>query len=290
MSNKSRAVSNGSKSIPAAILILISIAVFVIIVVAMAILRITVSDKFEIKSTDMLVAVIPIAIWLILSGKVKVFEFAGLKIESAFAEASRAKIAPYDINLPAEVDSIRIGAKGSLQRIPQLIIDRIEALSFELGYAEYEIIEMGEYFRYLSRQPFFRHIIINRSNGTFVGMANARELYTAPSAVSEAAEDKRIYDKDRDEHNAPQANYSPFKLAGWLRESNTKALADNLPGYISAEDAIKEDTDKQTALAQMEKLDVEVLPVVDGDGKFAGVVERSRLVSSLIIDVAGKMK
>ena len=260
------------------------VAVFAaIVIVVMIIIRIKFRDRFEIKSLDIVIVMIPIAIWLVLSGRVKVFEIAGFKIESAFVKASEAEIDHYDVKLP--VESIRVGMKEGIGQIPQLIEAKTEALSFRLGYDGYYGPAIEKYILYLSEQPFFRYIIIIQNDGKFFGMADAREIYSTWSAVEELRNDPEL------RHSTDyKAGYSSEQLAGWLIGSNTKALADNLPGYIPAENAIKEDTDKQTALAQMEKLDVEVLPVVHADGTFAGVVERARLVSSLIIDVADKMK
>lgn len=48
--------------------------------------------------------------------------------------------------------------------------------------------------------------------------------------------------------------------------------------------------DKKTVLEKMENLGLEILPVVSEKGKFLGVVDRSRLTSSLIIDMANKLK
>ncbi|KAA3663419.1 MAG: hypothetical protein DWQ10_00240, partial [Calditrichaeota bacterium] len=63
-----------------------------------------------------------------------------------------------------------------------------------------------------------------------------------------------------------------------------------IPEFIGAENAIKADVDKKAVLEKMEKLNLEILPVSYERGEFTGVVERSRLTASLIIDVANKVK
>jgi hypothetical protein len=40
----------------------------------------------------------------------------------------------------------------------------------------------------------------------------------------------------------------------------------------------------------MEKLDADWLPVVNADGAFSGVVDRSRVTASLILDVAAQLE
>lgn len=48
--------------------------------------------KFEIKNSDILLAVVPIAFWFVLTGKVSSLEFGDFKIEAAFVEAAEASV------------------------------------------------------------------------------------------------------------------------------------------------------------------------------------------------------
>ena len=63
-----------------------------------------------------------------------------------------------------------------------------------------------------------------------------------------------------------------------------------MPGFIASKDAVTKETDKGQALRKMEKLNVETLPVVDKMKHFAGIVNRSRLTASLLIDVSENLK
>jgi hypothetical protein len=57
--------------------------------------------------------------------------------------------------------------------------------------------------------------------------------------------------------------------------------------------AVKPDEDKKRVLGQMEQLALEWLPVVrqeNGIMQFQGIVERSRLTASLILDVANQLE
>ncbi|WP_456403406.1 hypothetical protein, partial [Hydrogenimonas sp.] len=62
------------------------------------------------------------------------------------------------------------------------------------------------------------------------------------------------------------------------------------PGFIALENAITEKTDKRSALQLMDRLDRDFLPVVDETKRFVGVVKRSRLTASLIVDVANRIE
>jgi len=63
-----------------------------------------------------------------------------------------------------------------------------------------------------------------------------------------------------------------------------------LPGFVTVDRALRPDADKRIALEQMENLNVDWLPVVDANRFFTGVVERSRLTASLILDVANRLE
>lgn len=247
--------------------LIILLAVFVLILVLMAIIRTRISETFEIRNSDILIALIPIAFWLILSEKVKVIEFGGFKIEAAFLEAAEAAIGPQVEEIP--IDPIEMGPKGGVGEILRLIEQKTEALVFQLGHGGYYGPAIGEYLRKLTAFPFFKYLVINDEEGRFFGLVNARSLNAL--FQSRAAE----YDVD--------------DFARWLNGADTASLS-RLPGFIGADHVIQEDTDKQTALIKLEELNVETLPVVDEDGSIVGVVDRSRLASSLIIEVAGKVR
>ena len=245
----------------------LALAVFVLILTIMVTLRTKIGEKFEVKNSDVLTALIPIAFWFILTGKIQRLEFGEFKIEAAFVEASKAAVAPQITPVKLPVESVRMDPKGSVEEIPRLIRNKTEALVFQLGYGGYYGPAIEEYLRQLSGLPFFKYVVINQSDGKLVGLADARELNSVFSAGG--------------------VRYDDF--ARWINESDTASLA-NLPGFVSAKNAIEEDTDKQTALERMETLNSEALPVVNKEEKFVGTVDRSRLVSSLILEVARKVE
>ena len=249
--------------------VILSLAMFVLVIVAMIILRVKVGEKFEIKYTDIILAVIPIVLWLLLTGKIPKLKLGELEIEMAFKEASKTKIAQQITPLRLPVEPVRMDPKRGVGEIPRLIKDKTEALFFQLGHGGYYGPAIEEYLRKLSEHPFFKYIIISGREGTFTGLADGRELNSIFMFRG--------------------ADFNANDFARWLNSSDTVSLS-RLPGYISASNAIRKDADKQTALERMEALDSDTLPVMDEQGKFAGIVDRSRLTASLIIDVANKVK
>jgi hypothetical protein len=57
-----------------------------------------------------------------------------------------------------------------------------------------------------------------------------------------------------------------------------------------SEGAIAENADKPETLQRPEDADADWLPVVDGNRRFIGGIDRSRLTASLILDVANRLK
>ncbi len=64
----------------------------------------------------------------------------------------------------------------------------------------------------------------------------------------------------------------------------------NLPGFVPGEYAVTPTANKRFVLEKMEERNVETLPVVDSQKRFVGMVERTRLTASLIIEVAEKLE
>ena len=63
--------------------------------------------------------------------------------------------------------------------------------------------------------------------------------------------------------------------------------------FVSLDMAVKSDADIKRVLEQMEKPDLDWLPVVrseDGVSQFKGIVERPRLTASLILDVTNQLE
>src|SRR5207249_4985039 len=123
----------------------ISVAVFVGILVLLMLLRRR-NASFEVKATDIVVAVLPVVIFLLISGKIQKFEVGELKIETAFVKASGSAIASQVtslVGLPAE--PIRIDPKLGVEQIPRLIQNKAQGLSFRLGFGGYDGPAIQEY-------------------------------------------------------------------------------------------------------------------------------------------------
>ena len=74
-----------------ATIIISAIVFFVIIVMAVLFRRFT-GNKYEVKNSDIVLALIPVMIGLLITGKIKSFQFGDLKVETAIVQASQAAI------------------------------------------------------------------------------------------------------------------------------------------------------------------------------------------------------
>lgn len=63
-----------------------------------------------------------------------------------------------------------------------------------------------------------------------------------------------------------------------------------LPGFVGQEAALTPDAFAQDALASMEAREADWLPVASEDGQLLGVVDRQRLLASLILDVTSRLQ
>ncbi len=248
----------------------IAIIIFFALLGVVQFLRLHFGEKFEIRNSDILLALIPVAIWLVTSGQVKVLEFGGFKIESAFAQASAAKISP-QVNLVSTlpVSDLDTGSKGAVSDIPNLIEREVEALTFRIGHGGYYGPAIQEYFEQLIPYPFFRYVVVTQPSGELFGITDAREFYTFV--------------------DGQYSHYSISDFAEWLNSGNVTQL-EKIPNLLQLDEAVVQTTDRQDALVKMEELDTETLPVVDENNLLVGVVNRSRLASSLILEVASKVE
>ena len=253
------------------IMIPISVGSFVLILAMLVLIRAK-NSRFEVKPADIVVAVVPVMVFLLVTGRLQKFEIGegGVKIETAFVKASTSAIASQITplaGLPAE--PIAIDEKRAVEEIPRLVEHKTEGLLFRLGHGGYYGQAIQEYLIQLTREPFLNYLIFENPDGTFFGMADARGL-TA------------LFETQRPPFTAKD-------FAEWLNRGNREALS-RLPGFIGSQDALNKQTDKRRALQKMEALNMDTLPVVQEKSRFAGIVNRSRLTASLLIDVANNLE
>ena len=150
-----------------------------------------------------------------------------------------------------------------------MINTKSQALSFMIGQGGYAGPAIADYLDQLTQYPFLRYIVLNNPDGTFYGIADARQI--------------------EDISRAPRPRFSFYDLATWINDGDKAQLA-ALPGFLSSEEALHKKDDKRKALEKMNTMDAQVLPVLDDASRFDGMVDRSKLTASILTEIAQRVE
>ena len=209
---------------------------------------------------------------------------AANRTKDAILSATKA---PVDKRLAAlPVDTIELSPKEGIHQIPELMRDRVNALSFRLGRGGYYYgPAVWQYFANLSKLPEFRYAVVLNDDNSLFGVLDAPGLVFAlnPPNAGELAEQFPLSTS-----NLPGENQVSMwtQFANQLNAGDTEALK-NYPAFVSRDKAVPLGWGKQRVLDRMEELRVEWLPVVEEEGQqFVGIIDRSRLTTSLVLEIA----
>ncbi|MDX1657116.1 MAG: hypothetical protein R3310_18040, partial [Candidatus Competibacteraceae bacterium] len=204
----------------------VSLAIFFLLVVLMTLLRRWAGERFTVHNTDILLAIVPVALFLVFSGAVERIGVGGMfELKAVVARASALPISGQINQLP--VQELESGPKGGINMIPQLIGQRTEVLTFRLGHGGYYGSAVREHLEELSKYPFFKYVVIKDRQGEFFGMIDAKTLLTSLSPA------------------LPKADFEDF--AQWLNDGDREALS-QLHGFIGRKEAIQPEASKRKAL------------------------------------------
>lgn len=252
--------------------IILSVASFAIILTIIILLR-SRGSSIEIKTPDIIVAILPAFLFLIVSGKLSKFELSesGLKIETAITEAANTKIEGLEKSLDSErlpTTQLNTGAKGGVQEIPKLLNNKTEALTFYFGYNGYYSRAIYQYIKELTEKPFLKYLIFYDSDGSFYAMSSAQQFIK----------------------KYPDCCLAYEQLENALRNDNQKELASLVPFLIKREHALSSASSRSYALKKMLDLKIDTLPVVDKQGNLVGMVDKASISGSLLLEIASKME
>ena len=261
---------------PSTIIILLMLGV--VLVIGSVLLRILSGGKYEIKTTDLVFLVIPLLVVALATGKLKGIDLFGVKadLSELWAAAAHTKIegqvAPAaSATVQDAVQVLGMGVKGGIQDLRQLTERKIQALEFKLGHGGYFGPAIKTYFEALSGSSSLRVVVVNKPDDRLFGMYDAADLIGYLRVAGEQS-----YDQFQ-------------RLLNRGSEADRAELA-KLPGFVGADHAVTATTSKRDALARMEQLNTDILPVVDEQQHFTGTVERAKLTASLILAVTEKLE
>jgi hypothetical protein len=256
--------------------IVIAAGIFgLLVLVALVATRTLSAGKIEVRMTDAAIAAVPVMLWLLASGQISklVVGTEGITVETTRMAILAAADKPIENQVaPLPVASVEVAAKGGLGELPALVARGIPALEFQLGCGCYVGEVIRAYFDALTASPTFRYVVITNQDGTLFGIMDAHRLNAALGG------------------RGGPATWNSF--AEMLNRNDPKAIAElgSKYGFVAANSAVAPIADKRMVLEQMEMLNADWLPVVDQARKFVGVVDRSRVVASLILEVDNRLR
>jgi len=250
---------------------LISMVAFFGVLIILVILREKSGTRFEIKNTDLMLALIVPAFILFASGKIESFKFGDLKVQAAIVNAAETKVKTQIKKLETGVplEAVIKHAKRGVQEIPRLVEAKTEVLTFVLRQGNYYGPAIKKYIEELGKTQYFKYLLIIERDGSFWGLSDATKFVASQQGYVE--------------------NITPQQFADWLNSGNESKLR-RLPGFISKEYSISQSMNKSDALTKLEQLHVEQLPAVDENGKFVGVVDRSRVLASMMLEITSELR
>lgn len=264
---------------------------FIILLIVVVWVRKKIAGGVEIKPMDAAIALIPLVLWMATAGILKKVEVPGVfafEIAGAIVDAAKTDIKDQVSKLP--VKDVSADAKTGVDRLPELLDKKTEALSFKLGNRGYYGPAIWKYMVHLNRLASFRFVVIFQPDNALFGIFDASVL---ASALNPPDNDELI----KQYPLMPLRKLPPEnKVEKWSEFARRLSAGDaaniqNYPGFFSAEQAVKPGSDKQQVLTRMEELQRDWLPVVtEPKGEFKGIVERSRLTASLILDIAKRVE
>jgi CBS domain-containing protein len=250
----------------------LAFGLFVVILIILVLIRTESWKKNGFQNADIVLALIPIVFLLLMTGKLQKFSFGGMSFETVFAEAAQSGIEDQIKSLGTIESSIITTSareRRSIDLIPELIENKTEGLVFKMGKGSYEGVTIKSYFKRLLAYPHLKYVLVEDHDGRFLGMFDAREI------------------------GSDMLGRSPRLEAGQFAEmvnGDSLDVVRELPGFQAADKALTSDADKLTVLEILDERNVNELPVVDDNGHFIGMIDRSRLTASLMINMARQIK
>ena len=92
---------------------------FLLILILFVLLRMVTHNRFEVRHTDIFLAVIPIILVLVLGGHIKELTVGDLKIVPAVRNATKSSVKAQVSALP--IEAVSSNPKDSISKIPKLV-------------------------------------------------------------------------------------------------------------------------------------------------------------------------
>jgi CBS domain-containing protein len=246
-------------------LLIASLAIVVFAVVFACLVSLRANHKeWDPRLSDAVIALIPIMVWLVVSGQLKELKFGTEGFTADFREAVAKPIGP-SVKELLPIQSLRADEKSDLSALADIIKKKDQVLIFVLG-KNYSVYFAKQYLTQLTQQSFFRFVELQQNGGALYGLVDARTLFG---------------------YLKTDGDWEEFIRA--ISENNMVYLS-ALPGYVGASSAVTGTATKSDVLEKMEAQHMDWLPVTDPDGSLKGIVERSAILAGLVLDLNKELR
>ena len=251
-----------------------------LVLIAVVGVRTYTDGKIEVKLTDAAIAIIAAGLMLFMTGRISKLGISssGVTVETTREIILAASAQPI-ANQVSKVSStalpvvnVDVALKGGVGDIPALVRREVPALEFVLGNNGYVGLAIQQYLETLVKYPFFRFVVILKNDKSLFGMIDGRKMLGI------------LQDPNS------ELRFDTFARALNQGGAAEQAMLTKLQGFLPVSAAVTRSSDKTDALEKMEKVGSDWLPVVGENNKFDGLVERSRVTASLILDVTNQLR
>jgi hypothetical protein len=227
------------------------------------------NEKSDNRRSDVTIAAVAAVLTLFLAGDITKFGVGtnGITVEKAIVNAAHR---PVHVT-PLPVEPIEGDFKLGTSQIRDFIRRQVQALEYQLGYGGYTADATKEYLDRLTVYPFFRFVVLVEADKAFFGMIEAKTLHRLLRSEGTGQ------------------TFESFTTLIKRNSFDDRAQLAQLPGFAPLSAAVTSNDNKRHVLEQMDKRKADWLPVLSPNGELQNVVDRSRLLASMILDVTDQL-
>lgn len=225
------------------------IILFFLILATLALINFRLNKEFKIETSWLALGLAPVVIWLITTQQLS--EFSGFGLAFKLSEATSTPVSLQIDGDAITAEKVSNEGKEGLGKLKEIKKKRVAAITLEVGRRGYYLNSAIErYLEELTPLPFFKFVIFKNKSGEFQGII---------SGINLLAELRNNLD------------LVPLIESGNISGINGVSTI-SVPGGSS----------KKISLQLMDKHGLSVLPVVDHNKSFIGIVDRGKITSSIV--------
>ena len=225
------------------------IILFFLILATLALINFRLNKEFKIETSWLALGLAPVVIWLITTQQLS--EFSGFGLAFKLNEATSTPVSLQIDGAAITAEKVSNEGKQGLGKLEEIKRKRVAAITLEVGRQGYYLNRaIKKYLEELTPLPFFKFVIFKNKSGEFQGIIPGINLLVELR--------------------------NNLDLVPLIESGNISGI--NGVSTISAPIG----SSKKISLQLMDKHGLSVLPVVDHNKSFIGIVDRGKITSSIV--------